>query len=297
MASYTMQLRTYIEQQSQNDDDLSMREKIEVGREKLFDFDYPMFDPNYKKIFETNLIRKFYMREIGFETEGLFKFHLETWLNINMPYFNRLFESEMIKYDPLINSEMNVTHEQVNQKDEGIDRDTTQHTTGQSKDQGKGESETDQTNEKRNHGNDRFRGNTWDTDFNRNISTDTPDNRLAITTKDGKGVIEYASKIDEQSKKDRQERSDANAWTENTDDDLDVKNKSEYESVNDIENDVLSNDNISTQMNEVEDFIQHRTGKIGVVSYSDLVIKYRNSFLRIENMIHKEMQELFMLVY
>src|SRR4051794_36040800 len=112
MASYTMELRNYIEMWAQNED-LPTREIIERGRSKLFDFEYPLFDPDYKKVFETHFIRKFYMREIGFETEGLFKFQLETWLIINMPYFNKLFESEMLQYDPLSNTKLDVTHKKT----------------------------------------------------------------------------------------------------------------------------------------------------------------------------------------
>jgi hypothetical protein len=49
MASYTMQLREYIEMWSQNET-LSTRDQIEKGRTNLFDFDYPIFDvSNYKK--------------------------------------------------------------------------------------------------------------------------------------------------------------------------------------------------------------------------------------------------------
>jgi len=65
MASYTMQLRDIIDQTTMNQT-LSTRDRIEQGRLKLFDFDYPLFDESYKKVWETNFIRKFYMREIGF---------------------------------------------------------------------------------------------------------------------------------------------------------------------------------------------------------------------------------------
>src|SRR5690606_40563614 len=68
-------------------------------------------------VFETYFIIHFYMREIGFETEGLFKFYLETWLLVHMPYYNQLFKSELIEYDPLSNSQVIVAHEQL--KDRG----------------------------------------------------------------------------------------------------------------------------------------------------------------------------------
>ena len=90
MASYTMPLRDYIEMWSQHIPDISTRERIEIGRKKLFDFPYPIFDEKYRKEFETKFIRNFYMKEIGFETEELFKFRLENWLTINMPYLQVL---------------------------------------------------------------------------------------------------------------------------------------------------------------------------------------------------------------
>src|SRR5699024_10011914 len=117
MASYTMQLRSYIERFSQFDEGLSLAEKIEIGRPKLFDFDYPIFDPSYKKTFETNFIRNFYFREIGFETEEMFKMRLETWLEINMPYWNEMFESQQIKYDPLTNTRIDTEYDRLNDKD------------------------------------------------------------------------------------------------------------------------------------------------------------------------------------
>lgn len=175
MASYTMPLRAIIEQATQYEDDLSRHERIEIGRQKLFDFDYPIFDQDFKSQFETNFIRHFYMREIGFETEELFKFHLETWLNINMPYFNTLFESTMIEYDPLKNAEMDVEHLKKS------DRTQSSKTDGTS---------TGQSNEKQT-------GEAVDDNFARQIESDNPDTRLRLTANDGQGVIEYAGNIQE----------------------------------------------------------------------------------------------------
>mgnify|MGYP001604760735 FL=1 len=44
------------------------------------------------------------MREIGFETVGLFKFKLENKLNEIMPYYNQLYLSERMEFDPLANT-------------------------------------------------------------------------------------------------------------------------------------------------------------------------------------------------
>lgn len=168
MASYTMQLREYIESWSEDNlDHMTTKEVIEAGRTKLFDFDYPLFDPTYKKDFETRFIRTFYMREIGFETEGLFKFNLETWLGINMPYFNQLFKSELLIKDPLNNTNFTDTGSKSG--------------SGTSKNSSSTSADSSSTDDR----------------FARNLVSNNPDARLTITSNDGEGVIEYASEIDE----------------------------------------------------------------------------------------------------
>lgn len=252
-----MQLRTYIEALSQYQDNLSIKDRIEIGRPKLFDFEYPIFDEQYRKTFETHFIRNFYMREIGFETEALFKFQLENWLNLHMPYFNKLFESELLKFDPLINSEM------TNESTRNTDKD--------------GNINTESNNDSTSVTSQNVNGTKADDSFSRHLESDTPDNRLAITTQDGSGIIQYASSIDESKNK-------SNSNTTNK-----LDGKTTDNSVN--------NANTKTDITETENYIQTRTGKIGAVSYSKLLMEYRDSLIRVEKQIFDEMQQLFMLVY
>ncbi len=273
MADYTMQLRSYIESFSQHEDGLSWKDKIETGREHLFDFDYPFFDEEYKGIFETNIIRKFYMREIGFETEGLFKFQLETWLNINMPYYNNLFRSEQIKYDPLTNTEMFVAHEQGNEVTRGDKRDISQvsNTEGENN----GDIIQDSTSS----------GNRNDDSFTRKVASDNPDGRLQLQTQDGRGVIEYASDIDEN-------KGNASSSTDGK-----SNTKSKTTDTTNVTSNGKQTDEYSQNRNEREHFLQRRFGKIGSETYAKMMNEYRNSLIRIENMVHKELQQLFMLIY
>jgi hypothetical protein len=235
----------------------STRDKIEKGRAKLFDFDYPIFDPDYKQILETHFIRYFYNREIGFETEGLFKFNLETKFVINMPYYNKLFQSELIDFDPLINTKLDTTH---NRK---ADKTNTSNSTTD----GNTSSNNTQT----------ASGSSDNTDFTRHLESDTPDSRLAITTSDGVGVIEYASKIEE--------NTDKNSKTSSTTSNMNSTDETSVTS------------NSTGKLNEIEDFIESKIGKVGNQSYSSMLNEYRSSLLRVENKIFDEMQELFMLVY
>lgn len=111
MAYYTVRLRDIVESETHYGSPMqpTTKERIEMGRQKVFDFDYPLFDESYRKEFETRFIRSFYMNEISEETFGLWKFKLETWLNLHMPYFNQLYRSTLLEYDPLINTDYKVT--------------------------------------------------------------------------------------------------------------------------------------------------------------------------------------------
>jgi hypothetical protein len=215
------------------------------------------FDPNYKKVFETHFIRNFYTREIGFETEGLFKFKLENWLSINMPYFNKLFQSELITFDPLSNTKLNKKKDGRNDKTLKQTSTTNGNSTATSHQENSGEATED--------------------DFGRHLESDTPDNRLTITTNDGAGVIEYASKIDESNQ--NNSRTTNSTTDGNATDETNVTNSG------------------NSSINETEDYIENIIGKNGDQSYSKMLMEYRESFIRIEKRIFEEMQELFMLVY
>lgn len=273
MAMYTMELRVYIEKFSQFDENLTNDERIEVGREKLFDFDYPIFDENYRSVFETNFIREFYMREIGFETEELFKHRLKTWLNIHMPYWNEMYESELLEFNPLINSQMTVAHELTKDKDKEDDRQINQT----SKTAGEGSSNV---SEDRNTTGERV-----DDSFTRRVRSDTPQSRLRLTSQDGRGVIEHASEIDEDKTNNKQNT----RGQQSTNADVTEKSK--------VDSNANQSDTLNSKENEVEHFTLTKSGKIGVQSYGKLLRDYRTSLIRIDAMIHNEMQELFMLVY
>jgi hypothetical protein len=171
MASYTMPLREYIEMWSQDDEDLPVREVIETGRTKLFDFDYPLFTPDYKQDFETRFIRNFYFTEIGFETEESFKFHLENWLQINMPFWNNMLKSELITYDPLTNTKVDSTANKTKDRTQNDIKDSTVHSTTDGTSNTVADSTSD-TNVVA--GTDTTEGVT-DSKFNRHLEMDTPD--------------------------------------------------------------------------------------------------------------------------
>lgn len=74
---------------------------IDKAVNNIFESDIPFFDNDYGIKLEKKILRHYYTREIGFETVGLWKLQLNTTMKEIMPYYNKLYKTEMYKYDPL----------------------------------------------------------------------------------------------------------------------------------------------------------------------------------------------------
>ena len=59
----------------------------------VFDFTYPLSTHVNKQEFETMILKKFFMRRIGYETYTPWKMQLDVKLNEIMPVYNKLFDS------------------------------------------------------------------------------------------------------------------------------------------------------------------------------------------------------------
>ena len=67
----------------------------------VFDFPFPIWDEAYRQTLEEKIIRHYYTNEIGTETYGLFKLYLQDKLNVIMPYYNELYKSTVLEFNPL----------------------------------------------------------------------------------------------------------------------------------------------------------------------------------------------------
>lgn len=62
---------------------------------------YPIFDEAYRNVLNGKIISNFFMREIGVETIDLWKQFMQTKMQNIMPYYNKLYDTELIKYGAL----------------------------------------------------------------------------------------------------------------------------------------------------------------------------------------------------
>ena len=133
MSNYTTELRFICETMAgkpKSEGYNSIAEIIQQAHKKIFSFPYPIFDENYRTPLETKIIRHFYTREICEETVGLWQLRLEARLNEIMPYYNKLYESELLKFNPFYDIDYTLDHKgRANEsKKQTNTQDTTQNT-------------------------------------------------------------------------------------------------------------------------------------------------------------------------
>lgn len=80
---------------------LKLKRVIELTGGHIGLSSYPIFDAEYRTPLNEKIKQHFWNREIGLETISLFKFNLARHMNEIMPYFNQLYETTRLQFDPL----------------------------------------------------------------------------------------------------------------------------------------------------------------------------------------------------
>ena len=94
MATFTMELRTVVDI---------------VGMGGIGLNDYPIFDESYRSVLNKRIVDNFWYREIGFETVDMFVNRMAQKMNLIMPTYNQLYESQRLEFDPLTTTKL-TTH-------------------------------------------------------------------------------------------------------------------------------------------------------------------------------------------
>ena len=98
MSRYTTTVRNICESLvglNDHQGQLSVNGIITAAAPIVFDFDFPIFDENYRLPLERKILKHYYMHEIGEETVGLWKLDLDDTLNRVMPYYNQLYANTL----------------------------------------------------------------------------------------------------------------------------------------------------------------------------------------------------------
>lgn len=304
MSKYTTEVRSICEVAAGLTESLgynSINDILKQAAPNVFNFDWPIFDEAYRLPLEIKILKHFYTREIGLETVGLWKLKLDTKLNEIMPYYNQLYKSELIEFNPLYDVDITRDHmgeNTGNHKTDGGFSDTanisntaevddTTNFTG--KVNGTDESTTQGTNNQTNNNVQTVTGK------NTNRYSDTPQG--ALTDLEANTYLTNATIVD-----DNNSTTD-NGTLENTSN-VSYNDSSETSTENDTVKRVESNSTSDTtrtgtnynysDITDTTKYLEHVTGKQGTASYSKMLLEYRQTFLNIDMLVIDELEPLFM---
>lgn len=295
MSKYTTEVRYICEHFSSLSESVGYDDVEQVIKNclpKVFDFNFPIFDESYRTVLETKILRHYYTREIGLETVGLWKLKLNTKLNEIMPYYNQLYKSELIEFNPLYDVEL--TRER---KIEGTGTKDTENSESRNGENHGDVSQSNNNTVTENGSDNGTLNSVADGTQNQNTSgngtkmySDTPQG--AITDlQAGKyltnATVDSANNTFSGASHDNSTQTSDNTRSNetNTDGSSDSSNNGDYSSSMDgYSNTTLSN---------TEDYLEHVIGSNGGESFSKRLNDYRATFINIDMMIINDLEELF----
>lgn len=315
MAKYTTELRTICEYYA-NYNTAQGYEKIsdiiDNSWDKIFDFNFPIFDETYRKPLCTKIIKHYYTREICAETVARWKLFLDSRLNEIMDKYNILYRTINTEFSPFA--------------DVDYTREYTKHNEGSQENEGSSEVNTTGSGSASSTGRD-----TADSSASENVSTETT--QEATSSQSAESHSEASSGVGAKSKYNDTPQGDlTNTETDRyltnfsindtlTTQESDGTNSGEssnsgtttVEGSTGRTNSETKNSSISSQtqdtahetgtqtnsidVNNTEEYAERVFGKQGGESYSKLFIDFVREFEAIDNMIIKNLCDLFMCVY
>lgn len=91
---------------------------------KIFTSKAPFFDEAYRSVLCSKILKHYYMREICCETVGLWTLWMNTRLEEIMPYYNQLYESAKIEFNPMHDVDLTREHKRTENETGSRNRDT-----------------------------------------------------------------------------------------------------------------------------------------------------------------------------
>lgn len=283
---------------------------------KIFNFDFPIFDEEYRLPLEVKILRTYYTREICEETVGLWKLRLQTKLCNIMPYYNQLYKSALLEFDVFTDvdyTEVNdgSTHDNLQkiinfQNLGGVDTNTYRKN-------GKEKSTTNYNGGTTNTTN--YEGAEKDVSTTSGSTTKTPPTKITTKSDTPQGglngfisedylttaqkesytsnEIETYNDITNNSEKSFKNRKDINTQQYNNRNDvgtLEFENRS----------DVVTQEKLSKNKTDENNDNWHKNdntltvkGKRNNLTYAEMLQKYRETFMNIDKMIIDELSDLF----
>lgn len=292
MSKYTTEVRFICEHYSGLKESVeyeSVASIIEKARTKVFDFDFPIYDESYRSVLETKILKHYYTREIGFETVALWKLWLDKRLNEIMPYYNQLYKSTTLEFNPFYDvdlttdSKRNVNH----------DEDTTSNGTSKDvrTDNLKSDSEsTSTTSDSNTRTDDLAHADTTNTSSSTMTAySDTPQGSLS-----GVQNLNYLTNATQVTGTGTETNNGTNTGTVKNDGTSTTRDNGTTSNTGTQTTEGEASTSGTRDYTNIDDYLEHVKGKRGGQSYAELLLQYRKTFLNIDMQIIDELSDLFM---
>ena len=275
MSKYTTELRYICETEAGLSESVGyskIKDVIAKAIPKIFDFDFPIFDENYRNVLETKILKHYYTREIGLETYGLWKLKLDTKLNEIMPFYNQLYKSALLEFNPLYE----VDYSKTGNRDSSGTRDNTENN-----------SETYDESTDINESHDESTTNSNDGTLTKGTTTTTT-NYFSDTPQ---GSI--SNVIDGTYLTNATYNAVGNTGSDNTSNSGSVDSEGSSKSKNEKDCSRKGSKTSNSNLTDTESYLESVRGKMSSKSYSALLMEYRETFINIDMMLIEELSDLF----
>lgn len=292
MSMFTTDVRTICESELGMDEHAGFNNVEDVltrSAPLVFNFDFPIWDENYRLTLERKILRHYYMREIGQETVGLWKLTLCERLNLIMPYYNELYKTTVLEFNPLYDVDLTTEHH-GDDKRQGTNTSREERENQRDNLRAGTNTKREESSENRsgeNHATGESHDDHTGTDVNR--FSDTPQGSIKDLEKDKyltNATIDTSVTHDDNTYK----RDDTN------------KSKGEMSStgVGQFEENERGNEKANAnkigqeEVTTLENYIHHVIGANGNRTLVSKVVELRAAILNIDRMIIEELTDLFM---
>lgn len=239
---------------------------------KIFTSKAPFFDENYRSVLCQKILKHYYLREICSETVGIWVLWMNTRFEEIMPYYNQLYESAKIEFNPMHDVDLTRKHERNVEGTSKEDGTRTDNTT--SKRTMTGNRDTDST------GSGTRNTESSSDETKRDLYSDTPQGD--ISGLENENYLTNARKITNNVNGTGQEQTNT---TENS--------GTDYNETEDTTGKIDGTRSNTGSSSTTEDYIETLVGKQGTESFSSLLNKFRETFINIDMQVIEEFSDLF----
>ena len=301
MSKYTTEVRFYCEHlagytESQDYDKIDSI--VQAAAPKIFS-NFPMYDESYRLTLECKILKHYYTREICAETPALWKLWLNNRMNEIMPYYNLMYKSAMLEFNPFYDVDLTREHEGSGTHDRAYESagDLGGKTILNESNTGKTDSTTDSDSSSETEATATSETNSQNTRHDGTVDaySDTPQGPVQNPVgnymtnardiqQDGRDTGSADSSSEESSTSSGKTKTTVSGDTEGSHDATTTVSQDQSQH---------GTDNINT----TDKYLEHVYGKQGTQSYSSMLLEYRETLMNIDLMIIEALGDLFFNLY